>query len=163
MTVVAQKNPSPTELLERIDQDLREAIRSRDAIRRETLRLIRSAVRYEDLSRDKPLSDADIFAVLQRQVKQRRDSIEQFRQGKRQDLVDKEEAELAVILQYLPQQLSREEIVRLAQQVITEVGAAEGKDKGKVMGRLMPQVRGKADGALVNTVVTELLESVPPR
>ena len=149
------------EFLERLNRDLREAIRNRDATRRETLRLILNALRYEDLSKGKPLEDSDVLAVLQRQAKQRRESIEQFRQGNRQDLVDKEEAELAVLLQYLPEQMGRDELTTLAREVIAEVGAVGVRDKGKVMGRLMPQLRGKADGSLVNAIVTELLEGLP--
>lgn len=145
-------------LLERLDVDLKDAMRKQDVVRRETLRLLRSAIRYEEISRTTPLTEEDLNAVLQKQAKQRRDSIAEFRKGNRPDLVQREEAELAIIISYLPQQLGRGEIADLARKVAQEVGARGPGDKGRVMGRLMPQLRGKADGALVNAVVTELLE-----
>lgn len=147
-------------LLEKLDADLREAMRRQDVVRRETLRLVRNAIRYEEVARATPLTEEDLNAVLQRQAKQRRDSITEFRKGNRADLVQREEAELAIITAYLPQQMDRDAIAEMARRVAQEVGARGPGDKGRVMGRLMPQVRGKADGALVNTVVTELLEAL---
>ncbi|MBI4336617.1 MAG: GatB/YqeY domain-containing protein [Chloroflexi bacterium] len=146
-------------LQERIQQDQREAMRRGDTLRRDTLRLVQSALQYEAISKGKPLEAAEVQAVLQKQAKQRRESIEEFRKGRREDLATKEQAELAIILEYLPAQMGREEIAALARQAIQEAGARGPADRGKVMGRLMPQVRGKADGALVNMVVTELLEA----
>lgn len=147
-------------LLEKLDADLKEAMRQQDVVRRETLRLVRTAIRYEEIGKATPLTEEDLNAVLQRQAKQRRDSITEYRKGNRADLVQREEAELAIITAYLPQQMGRDAIVEVARKAAQEVGARGPGDKGKVMGRLMPQVRGKADGALVNTVVTELLEAL---
>lgn len=147
-------------LLEKLDADLKEAMRQQDVVRRETLRLVRNAIRYEEIARATPLTEEDLNAVLQRQAKQRRDSIAEFRKGNRADLVQREEAELAIITAYLPQQMDRDAIAEIARKVAQEVGARGPGDKGRVMGRLMPQVRGKADGALVNTVVTELLAAL---
>lgn len=147
-------------LLEKLDADLKEAMRQQDVVRRETLRLVRNAIRYEEIAKATPLTEEDLNAVLQRQAKQRRDSITEFRKGNRADLVEREEAELAIITAYLPQQMDRDAIAEMARRVVQEVGARGPGDKGRVMGRLMPQVRGKADGALVNTVVTELLEAL---
>ena len=147
-------------LLEKLDADLKEAMRQQDVVRRETLRLVRTAIRYEEIGKATPLTEEDLNAVLQKQAKQRRDSITEYRKGNRADLVQREEAELAIITAYLPQQMDRDAIAELARKAAQEVGARGPGDKGKVMGRLMPQVRGKADGALVNTVVTELLEAL---
>ncbi len=133
-------------------------MRRGDQVKVSTIRFLRSALGYEEIARGRPLDDAAVLEVIARQVKQHRESIEQFRQGGREDLASKEEAELRVLLSYMPQQLSREELVELAKKVMAEVGARGPADKGKVMGRLMPQVRGKAEGSLVNQVVTELLE-----
>ncbi len=147
-------------LLEKLDADLKEAMRQQDVVRRETLRLVRTAIRYEEIGKATPLTEEDLNAVLQKQAKQRRDSITEYRKGNRADLVQREEAELAIITAYLPQQMDREAIAELAHKAAQEVGARGPGDKGKVMGRLMPQVRGKADGGLVNAVVTELLEAL---
>ena len=137
--------------------DLKEAMRKGDDTRRLVIRNLRSAIKYEEIARQKTLDDAGILSVVSRQVKEHRESIELFRRGKREDLVAKEEAELALLLAYLPQQMSREDIVQAARKIIAEVGAKGPGDKGKVMGRLMPQVKGQAEGSEVNTVVNELL------
>ena len=146
-------------LQERLTSDLRQAMRNRDTLRVSTLRLMRAGVQNEEIARGKVLDDGAVLEVLSRQAKQREDSIDQFRKGNRLDLVEKEEAELEVVKAYLPQQLSTEEIETLAKQAVQEVGAHGPTDRGKVMGRLMPQVRGRADGAVVNAVVSRLLES----
>lgn len=147
-------------LKERLMQDLKGAMRSGDQTKVSVIRLLRSAIGYEEVTKGKDLDDASVVEVVAKQVKQRRESIEAYKQGNRPDLVSKEEAEMNVLLQYLPKQLTREELVALAQQVIAEVGARGPQDKGKVMGRLMPQVRGKAEGNLVNQVVTDLLSKL---
>ncbi|MCS7207908.1 MAG: GatB/YqeY domain-containing protein [Dehalococcoidia bacterium] len=149
-------------LHERVHQDLQDALRKGDTLRRDVLRLVRSALTYEQIAKNRPLTEEEAIAVLQREVKQRRESIEAFRQGGREDLATKEEKELAILLEYLPHQLSREDLIALAQRVIQETGAKGPADKGKVMGRLMPQVRGKADGATVSAIVSALLEGKTP-
>jgi len=144
-------------LKETLLADQKQALRQGDSVKLSALRLLRSAIEYEEISRGKALDDAGVQEIVARQVKQRRESIEAFRKGNRQDLASKEEAELKVLSAYLPQQMGRDEVRALAQKVMAEVGARGAADKGKVMGRLMPQVKGKADGAVVNEVVTELL------
>ena len=148
-------------LQERLTSDLKAALRARATLERDVLRFTLSALQYEEKAQGRPLEEQEALAVLQREARKRRDSIKLFEQGGRQELVDKETAELAVLEAYLPAQKSREEIADLALQTIREVGATGTGDRGKVMGRLMPQLRGQADGALVNTVVSELLESLP--
>ncbi len=146
-----------TALEQKINQDYIEAMRAGDELRRETLRFLRAALKSAQIDKRAPLTEEEIWEIIRRQAKQRRESIEQFRKGNRDDLATKEEAELAIIESYLPAQLSREEIEALARQVIAEVGAAGPRDLGKVMGKLMPLVKGRADGRLVNEVVRALL------
>ena len=144
---------------ERLEADIVAAMRSRNQQRLDALRYLKSAVNRVEIDQRSTLDDAGVIDVVVRQVKDRRDSIRMFEQGNRADLVAKEAADLAILEEYMPPQLDEAELTRLVQQVISEVGAATMQDKGKVMGRLMPQVQGKADGALVNALVSRLLES----
>ena len=144
-------------LTDQLQGDLYQAMRARDAIRVSVIRLLRSSIGYQEKETQKPLDDAEVLEIISRQVRQRRESIEMYQKGHRQDLVDKETAELAILQEYLPAQLSDDELSDLVRQVIAEVGATGAKDKGRVMGRTMPQVRGKAEGGAVNQVVTKLL------
>ncbi len=144
-------------LREQLDAELLEAVRSKDEFRRSALRLIKASLQSEEKSQGKALGDDGVIQVLSREAKRRRESIDAFQKGNRPDLVEKEEAELALISRYLPQQLSAEEITEIARSVIEETGAVGAGDRGKVMGRLMPQVKGKADGKLVSQIVGELL------
>ena len=144
-------------LKERLLDDQMQAMRQGDRLRVSVLRLLRAAIGYEEKARRKELDDVGVVELVSRQIRERQDSIEQFRLGKREDLVQKEEAELDILKEYLPPQLGREELVELARKAIAEVEAQGPRDKGKVMGRLMPQVRGRSQGSEVNAVVTELL------
>jgi uncharacterized protein YqeY len=145
-------------LLDTINQDLKTAMKSGDDVGKRTLRGLKAAItRAEKEKGNQPLTEEETLAVLQKQAKQRRDSIAAYQQAGREDLVAEEQAELAVIERYLPQQMSEDEIRSAAQAVITEVGATGPRDMGKVMGKLMSQLRGKADGRLVNQVVRDLL------
>lgn len=147
-------------LKERFEEDLKKAMRERDVLHRSVIRLIRSEVQNEEIARQKPLDDDGVVGILSRQVRQRRESIIEFRKGKREDLVKREEAELSVIQEYLPRQLTEDELTGLVQEVITESGARGPSDKGKVMGKLMPQVRGRAQGSEVEVVVAKLLDAL---
>ena len=144
-------------LQERLVEDLHLAMRQQDELRRSTLRLLRAAIQNEEIAQGKPLDDAATLAVLSRQARQRQESIEAYRSGNRPDLAEREEAELALLREYLPEPLSHERLVELVGEVIKEVGATGPKEMGKVMSRLMPQVRGRAEGAEVSRIVTELL------
>ena len=146
-------------LRNKIEEDIRDAMRSRAQARLEALRFLKSVVLNVEKSQGKSLDDPAMLEVINRQVNDRRESIRMFQQGNRPDLVAKESEELAVLEAYLPPQLSREELLELIQAAINEVGAETARDKGRVMGRLMPQVRGRADGAEVNELVTELLDA----
>ena len=143
--------------LEKFQEDLKEALRKGDTTRRDTIRLILSALNYSQIAKGASLEEADILAVLQKEATKRRESIEAFSKGNRPDLVAREKAELQVILGYLPPPLTREEIAQAARQAIAESGAQGPRDMGKVMGRLMPQLKGRAEGQEVNAIVQELL------
>ncbi len=136
---------------------MRASAKAQDAVRRDTLRLALAALHNEEVAKRRALTEEELLAVLGKQAKMRRESIEAFGKGGRDDLVAKEKAELAVLEAYLPQQLSREEIADLARAAIAETGAASPADQGKVMQKLMPQVRGKAEGKAVAEVVSGLL------
>jgi uncharacterized protein YqeY len=146
-------------LKQKLSDDLKQAMRSGDTLKRGAIRMLMAAINNAEIARQAKLEDSDIFGVIAKEVRQHRESIEAFKQGNRQDLVDKEEAELAVLKGYLPQQMTRAEVIEAAQKVITEVGAAGPGDKGKVMSKLMAQLRGRADGREINEVVSELLRS----
>ena len=121
---------------------------------------MRSAIQYQEKNKGEEADDAVVIEVLSRMARQYRESIELYASAGRQELVDKDEGELAVIMRYLPEQAGRDDILALATQVLQEVGATGPGDRGKVMGKLMPQLRGKADGAMVSSVVGELLDSL---
>ena len=146
-------------LKEKLAEDLKQALRNDDKLRRSVIRLVMSAIRNAEISRQADLTEPDILGVIAKEVKQRRESIEAFQQGNRQDLVAQEEAEMAVLEEYLPQQMTRDEIMAEARRVIAEVGAQGPGDKGKVMPKLIPQLKGRADGREINEIVTELLSS----
>ena len=150
-------------LKNQLNDDLIAALRSGDEARKSTIRLLRSAILSAEKSGTREpteLDDDGVIAVLSRQAKQRRDSIEAFRQGGRQDLVYKEEAELEIISEYLPKQMTEEEVRAFAINAIKDVGASGPQEIGKVMGTLMPKIKGKVDGKIVKRIVTDLLESL---
>jgi uncharacterized protein YqeY len=147
-------------LIEQIRSDLDQSIRQRDNLRCTTLRLLISSIHNIEIDQQhKTLDDTGIGSVVAKEIKKRRESIEAFEKGNRPDLVAKEKAELDILSKYLPQQMSRDEIIAAARQVIAEIGAGAG-DKGKVMGKLISQTKGKADGKEVSDIVTELLSSL---
>lgn len=146
-------------LQERLAADLKETMKSGDKVRLGTLRLAKAAVKNAEIAKRQPLDDADVIEILSKEAKQRRESIAEYRNADRPDAAAKEETELAILMEYLPQQMSQEEIQAIVQQVIAETEAVGPRDKGKVMSKLMPQLKGKADGQLVNQIVMQLLES----
>ena len=146
-------------LKQKLTDDLKQAMRNGDKVRRSVIRLVMAAIKNAEIARQATLENTDILGIIAKEVRQRQESIEAFRQGNRQDLVAQEEAELAVLKEYLPRQMTREEIIAAARQVIAEVGAQGPGDKGKVMPKLIAQLKGKADGREINAIVTELLSS----
>ena len=147
------------ELKQKLMDDLKQAMRGGDKVRRSVIRLVMAAIKNAEIARQAALDDTDILGIIAKEVRQRRESIEAFRLGNRPDLVAQEEAELAILNEYLPKQMTREEIIVAARRVIEEVGAQGPGDKGKVMPKLIAQLKGRADGREINAVVTELLSS----
>jgi uncharacterized protein len=145
-------------LKERLNQDMKDSLKAHDAARLSAIRMVISAVRNKEIDSRKDMDDEGVLSVLSTSAKQRRESIEQYEKAGRQDLVDKEKAELEVIMSYMPQQMGRAEIEALVKDAVAESGAKGAADMGKVMKVLMPKVKGRADGKLVNEVVKAALE-----
>jgi uncharacterized protein YqeY len=146
-------------LKQKLTDDLKQAMKDGDKVKRSAIRLAIAAIKNAEIARQTALEDADILGVIAKEIRQRKESIEAFKQGGRQELAAQEEAEMAVLEQYLPQQMTRDEIVAEARRVIDEVGAEGIRDKGKVMPQLIAKLKGRADGREINEVVTELLSS----
>jgi uncharacterized protein YqeY len=146
-------------LKQKLYDDLKQAMRDGDKVKRSAIRLAMAAIKNAEIARQTVLEDGDILGVIAKEIRQRKESIEAFKQGGRQELVAIEEAEMAVLEQYLPRQMSRDEIVAEARRIIEEVGAEGIRDKGKVMPPLIARLKGRADGREINEVVTELLGS----
>ncbi len=142
---------------EKIRADLREAIRRREGNRTTILRLLLSEIKNAEISYRESLSDDKVIEVISTEVKRHRESIEAYKKGNRDDLVALEENELSILLSYLPEQLGRDEITRMAQQTISEIEAKGMNDRGKVMSQLMPKLRGRANGKEASDIVNELL------
>jgi uncharacterized protein YqeY len=144
-------------LKDSIKEALRGALKRQQRVEVTTLRLLLSEIKNAEIAQQKPADDNRVLDVITKEVKRRRESIEAFKKGNRNDLVAQEEAELAILMSYLPEQMSRAEIMAAARQVVDAVEAKGPSDKGKVMSQLMPQLKGKADGKEVNEIVSELL------
>ena len=145
------------ELLEQIDKTLKEAIREKNEDKRNAVRLLLTAVKVKEKELKRPLTEAELQQTISSQIKQRRDSVEQYLKADRRDLADREEAEIRVLQGFLPEALSPEALGSLIDEVIAEVGARSVREMGKVMKALMPKVSGRAEGKLVNDLVREKL------
>jgi uncharacterized protein YqeY len=144
-------------LQKRMTEELKQAMKSGDTVKRDTLRMLIASVKNAEIAKLAALTDADVLGVISKDVKRHQESIDAFKKGNRPDLVSKEEAEMAILQSYLPKQMSPDEIGTAAKEVIAVVGAKGPGDKGKVMQQLMPKLKGKADGKLINDIVMELL------
>lgn len=144
-------------LKDRLMADLQEAMRRGDERRKSVIRMARSSIKYAEVAKGKELTEDEVVGVLAKEAKQRRDSIAEYSKGHREDLVKAEEAELEILLGYLPQQLSEEEVTALARETVQAVGARGPADLGKVMPVLMGKVRGRADGRLVSEIARKVL------
>ncbi len=142
---------------ERLVDEMKESMKSGDKVRLSTIRMIRTAVKNKEIELRKKPDDEEILRVIQGMVRKSEESIEQFRIGGRMDLVEKETKEIEILKSFLPQSLSREEILKVVDQTIEETQATSMKDLGKVMKSVMPKLTGKADGKLVNQLVKERL------
>ncbi len=144
-------------LRETIDADIKHALKSGAKEKVSTLRMLNAALKNKQIDKRRPLTEEEVVETVRSLIKQRRDSIEQFAKGGRQDLVDKETSEISVLEVYLPQQLSREELDLMVREVITQTGAQGAKDMGKVMKAIIPLVGGRADGKLISELVKNAL------
>ena len=142
----------------KIQDDLKVAVKAQDKVRVSTLRMMLSALKNAELEEREELSDEKELAVIASYARRIKESIEEFKKGGRDDLVVKEEAELAIVMSYLPEQMADDEIRREAAKVAADVGASTPKDMGRVMGEMMKRFKGKVDGAAVNRIVSELLK-----
>ena len=149
-----------TTLRDRLEEDIQGSMRRREQARVDALRFLKFAVQAVEKERRETLDDQAMIEVVSKQVNDRRESVKAFRDGGRTELADKEADDLAVLEEYLPPQLSEDEILSLIRETVEAVEATGPRDRGKVMGRLMPQVRGKADGSEVNRLVGETLDSL---
>jgi uncharacterized protein YqeY len=147
-------------LREKLEEDIKTAMRSHEQARLDALRFYKNAVLAVEKEQKKELDDAGMIDVATKQASDRRDSIKAFEEGGRDVMAAKEAAELVVLEEFLPPQMSADEIAKIIKDTAAEVGAASIQDKGKLMGKLMPQLRGKADGTVVNEMATEYLESL---
>ncbi|MBI5191958.1 MAG: GatB/YqeY domain-containing protein [Nitrospirae bacterium] len=146
-------------LLDRLSTELKESLKAGNQIKLSVIRLLKSSIKNKEIEKMSPLTDEEIIGVISSAVKQRREAIEQFKKGNREDLVQKETSEIEILQTFLPQQLSDEEIMNEVRTVINEAGASSPKDMGKVMKILIPRIKGRADGTKVSTIVKELMES----
>jgi len=142
---------------DRLTNDMKTALRTGDKVRLSTIRLLRAQIKDREIERGRSLSDGDVLEVLTRAAKMRKEAIELYRQGGRTDLLTKEEAELKIIQSYMPEPLSRDELLTLINEVIQETGAQGPRDVGKVMGKVMSMVQGRAEGREVSQLVRERL------
>ena len=140
-------------LKERLDQDMKAAMREKAQLRLGTIRMLKSAIKYREIELMKPLDDAGIEGVVATEIKRRRDSVEQYKAGNRMDLADKEAAEIVILQAYLPQQLTEAEVRAKVEEAVKKVGAQGPKDMGAVMKALLPEVQGRAEGKLVSELV----------
>jgi uncharacterized protein len=161
-------------MMQKLNEDLKQSMRDKTELRTSTIRLLISAIRYAEMKKQDAefnkhldpdlklitMSDSDILGVIAKEIKQREDSITAYKAGNRQDLVDKEAAEMAILKTYMPAQMSQEEVTAEAKATIAEVGAKGPSDKGKVMGKLVAKLKGKAEGQMINSVVTDLLSKM---
>ena len=145
-------------LKEQLTEDMKTALKAGDKLRLSTVRMMLSEVKNAEIAKRDELTDEEAAAVVAREARKRKEAIEEFGKGGRQDLVDKETYELSVIQEYLPKQMSDEEVQNIIALTIEEVGASSPADLGRVMGKLMPRVKGKADGKKINQLVREMLQ-----
>ena len=148
-------------LLEKINSDLVESMKAKDSLRTETLRMVKSALHYLKIEQKKEkLTDEDVLSIISKQVKQHKESVEGFEKGGRAELADKEKKELAILQNYMPEQISPEEINKIIKETIQEVGAVSKKDFGKVMKAASVKLKNQADGKVISLIVGEELSKI---
>ncbi|MBW4080141.1 GatB/YqeY domain-containing protein [Paenibacillus sp. S150] len=145
-------------LSERLNEDMKQAMKSKDKFTLSTIRMVRSTIKYLEIDLKRTLDDNEVLDILSREIKQRKDALQEFESAGRDELAASTKAEIEIIMNYLPEQLSEEEIKVIVQQTIQETGASSKSEMGKVMSALMPKVKGRADGKLVNQAVLQFLQ-----
>lgn len=145
-------------LSERLNEDMKQAMKSKDKFTLSTIRMVRSTIKYLEIDLKRTLDDNEVLDILSREIKQRKDALQEFEAAGRDELAASTKAEIEIIIKYLPEQLSEEEIKVIVQQTIQETGASSKSEMGKVMSALMPKVKGRADGKLVNQAVQQFLQ-----
>ncbi len=144
-------------LQEQLLADMQNAMREGDVARRDTIRMLRAAIRNAEIELQREATDAEVLQIIARQIRQRNESIEMFRQGRREDLVAAEEAQKTILEEYLPDQLSEQEIEEAVQEIVAELGASDMRQMGTVMREAMQRLQGRADGRVVNQIVRDIL------
>lgn len=145
-------------LKQKLQEDLKTSMKNKDTLRKSVITLIRSSIKQVEVDKRIELNDDDVIDIISKQLKQRNDSLEQFLNAGREDLVEETRSEIEVLKEYLPQQLSEEELNEIVKQTISEVGATSMKDMGKIMSVIKPKTKGRADGKLINKLVKENLQ-----
>lgn len=145
-------------LKETLAEDLKESMKSKDKVKKNVITMVRAAIKQREVDERIELNDTDVIDIIAKQVKQKKDSIEEFQKGNRQDLVDLTNEEIKILLNYLPPQLSEDELELIVKEAIEETQAQTKKDLGKLMAVIMPKVKGKADGKQVNQIVARYLQ-----
>ncbi len=144
-------------LIQQLDQDMKAAMKEKDKETLSTIRMVRAAIKKVEIDKRKELNDEDVFEILVREIKQRKDSLNEYEKAGRTDLAAKEKQEINILSKYLPEQLTEEELRQIVTDAIAKTGATSKKEMGKVMGAVLPQVKGRADSKLVNQLVHQLL------
>lgn len=144
-------------IVDRLNEDLKQAMKEKEKDKLSVIRMVKSSLKYEEINLGRTLSEEDVLAVMSRELKQRRDSLREFEKAGRQDLIDGIQKEISILQKYLPEQMGEDEIRKLVEEAIASTGATSRKEMGKVMSYLMPKVKGRADGGLVNQIVQQYL------
>ncbi|MCT4621196.1 MAG: GatB/YqeY domain-containing protein [Marinisporobacter sp.] len=145
-------------LKERLMADLKEAMKEKNKVKKSVITMVRSAVKQYEVDNRVELDDESILEIISKQVKQKKDAIEEFAKGERDDLVDEAKAEIEVLMDYLPEQLTEDQVSEIVSKVIEEIGANSMKDMGKIMAAVMPKVKGRTDGKTINKIVRQILQ-----
>ena len=145
-------------LKEKLMADMKEAMKSKNKVNKDVITMVRAAIKQREVDDRKELNDADVIDIIAKQIKQKKDSIPDFEKGNRQDLIDLTNQEIKILLEYLPPQLSDEELDSIVKEAIEATGAQTKKDLGKLMALIMPKVKGKADGKHVNEIVAKYIK-----
>ncbi|MFI3209748.1 MAG: GatB/YqeY domain-containing protein [Peptostreptococcaceae bacterium] len=145
-------------LKERLQEDLKSSMKNKETLRKSVITLIRAAIKQFEIDNRVELNDEEIIDIISKQLKQRNDALDEFKKADREDLVSETESEIKVLKEYLPQQLSEEELEVIVKETISEVGATSMKDMGKIMSVIQPKTKGRADGKLINKLVKANLQ-----